>query len=107
MHYHSSVHVCSACLRSCINSVLSQPIHNFFVYVLTPPAAVSAFPYRYALGAWPGGGTPHKPAVLGPTGHVLHESTSMASYLIARGVEPAAILKVGSAEQCLPAELLS
>ena len=28
-----------------------------------------------------GGGTPHKPAVLGATGHVLHESTACADYL--------------------------
>ena len=31
-----------------------------------------------------GGGTPHKPAVLGATGHVLHESTVCADYLQSR-----------------------
>ena len=31
-----------------------------------------------------GGGTPHKPAVLGSTGHVLHESTVCADYLVGR-----------------------
>lgn len=41
-----------------------------------------------------GGGTPHKPDVLGPTGHVIHESTSCANYLMATGVEPHMIYKV-------------
>ncbi|CAL8461631.1 g1162 [Coccomyxa elongata] len=40
-----------------------------------------------------GGGTPHKPPVLGPSGHVLHESTSCANYLKTRGVSGASILK--------------
>jgi hypothetical protein len=41
-----------------------------------------------------GGGTPHKPSILGSNGHVLHESTAMATYLIAAGVAPGDILKV-------------
>jgi hypothetical protein len=41
-----------------------------------------------------GGGTPHKPSIIGSNGHVLHESTAMASYLMARGVAPADIFKV-------------
>lgn len=40
-----------------------------------------------------GGGTPHKPPVLGPSGHVVHESTSCADYLMARGVRAEHILK--------------
>ncbi|CAL5218988.1 g743 [Coccomyxa viridis] len=40
-----------------------------------------------------GGGTPHKPAVLGSTGHVLHESTVCAEYLLGKGVPAADILK--------------
>eukprot|EP00882_Tetradesmus_deserticola_P029766 GHRQ01033368.1.p1 GENE.GHRQ01033368.1~~GHRQ01033368.1.p1 ORF type:complete len:194 (+),score=90.96 GHRQ01033368.1:89-670(+) len=40
-----------------------------------------------------GGGTPHKPSILGSNGHVLHESTAMASYLMARGVAAADVLK--------------
>ncbi|KAI8465339.1 MAG: DUF218 domain-containing protein [Monoraphidium minutum] len=43
-----------------------------------------------------GGGTPHKPAVLTPTGHVLHESTACASYLLDRGAAPGALLKEAS-----------
>jgi len=35
-----------------------------------------------------GAGTPHKVPVLGAAGHVLHESSSYASYLLARGVVP-------------------
>lgn len=40
-----------------------------------------------------GGGTPHKPPVLGPSGHVIHESTSCANYLRAQGVSEVSILK--------------
>lgn len=41
-----------------------------------------------------GGGTPHKPAILGGGGHVLHESTACARYLQARhGVPLSAMLK--------------
>ena len=42
----------------------------------------------HAGGACPvlclGGGTPHKPAVLGSSGHVLHESTVCADYLMSK-----------------------
>jgi hypothetical protein len=42
----------------------------------------------------PGGGTPHKPPIIGPNGHVLHESTSCADYLIqARGAASGDLLK--------------
>ncbi|WIA12187.1 hypothetical protein OEZ85_012258 [Tetradesmus obliquus] len=40
-----------------------------------------------------GGGTPHKPSIIGSNRHVLHESTAMATYLMAAGVAPADILK--------------
>jgi hypothetical protein len=40
-----------------------------------------------------GGGTPHKPAVLGASGHVLHEATACAQYLMAKGVAADSILK--------------
>ena len=41
-----------------------------------------------------GGGTPHVPAVLGPTGHVIHESTAYAHYLATeRDVPASCILK--------------
>ena len=41
-----------------------------------------------------GGGTPHKPAVLGPSGHVIHEASACASYVMAaRGVPAGDILK--------------
>lgn len=40
-----------------------------------------------------GGGTPHKPAVIAPNGHVIHESTSCAEYLIAKGMASGDILK--------------
>ncbi|GFH14157.1 DUF218 domain-containing protein [Haematococcus lacustris] len=40
-----------------------------------------------------GGGTPHKPPILGSNGHVLHESTSCAAYLMARGLPVDRILK--------------
>ena len=41
-----------------------------------------------------GGGTPHIPAVLGPTGHVIHESTAYAHYLASeRDVPASCILK--------------
>ena len=64
-----------------------------------------------------GGGTPHKPAVLGPSGHVVHEASACASYLMAaRGVPAAHVLKevssydtVGYVQPCwhaLPAKLL-
>jgi hypothetical protein len=41
-----------------------------------------------------GSGTPHKPSILGANGHVLHESTAMANYLMASGVAAGDILKV-------------
>ncbi|EIE22087.1 hypothetical protein COCSUDRAFT_16982 [Coccomyxa subellipsoidea C-169] len=51
---------------------------------------------RYAGAHCPllclGGGTPHKPAIIGPSGHVIHESTSCANYLRAKGVSAASIL---------------
>lgn len=47
------------------------------------------------VGVRAGGGTPHKPAVVGPNGHVIHESTSGATYLMNTGVQPGAIYKVG------------
>jgi hypothetical protein len=47
-----------------------------------------------------GGGTPHKPAVLGSTGHIIHESTSGAVYLMATGVQAGDILKVSRADSC-------
>lgn len=41
---------------------------------------------QYADGAGPvlclGGGTPHKPAILSETGHVIHEASAYASYLL-------------------------
>ena len=41
---------------------------------------------QYADGAGPmlclGGGTPHKPAILSDTGHVIHEGSAYASYLL-------------------------
>eukprot|EP00879_Flechtneria_rotunda_P024790 GHRR01026303.1.p1 GENE.GHRR01026303.1~~GHRR01026303.1.p1 ORF type:complete len:383 (+),score=104.28 GHRR01026303.1:535-1683(+) len=40
-----------------------------------------------------GGGTPHKPVVVGHNGHVIHESTSCAKYLMEAGVQAADILK--------------
>ncbi|KAJ9530018.1 hypothetical protein QJQ45_023304 [Haematococcus lacustris] len=40
-----------------------------------------------------GGGTPHKPPILGSNGHVLHESTSCAAYLMTRGLPADRILK--------------
>ncbi|KAG1661097.1 hypothetical protein FOA52_012086 [Chlamydomonas sp. UWO 241] len=40
-----------------------------------------------------GGGTPHKPPILRPSGHVIHESTSCAEYLIAGGAPRELILK--------------
>ncbi|KAK9803666.1 hypothetical protein WJX72_009662 [[Myrmecia] bisecta] len=40
-----------------------------------------------------GGGTPHKPAILSVTGHVVHESTACAEYLIAQGVPGLRLLK--------------
>jgi hypothetical protein len=40
-----------------------------------------------------GAGTPHKPDVVQPNGHVLHESTSCAQYLLRKGVSAKDILK--------------
>lgn len=40
-----------------------------------------------------GGGTPHKKPPLSATGHPIHESTSLAEYLISQGVEPLSIFK--------------
>lgn len=40
-----------------------------------------------------GAGTPHKPDVIDPTGHVLHESTSCAAYLMSKGADPRSLLK--------------
>jgi hypothetical protein len=40
-----------------------------------------------------GGGTPHKPAVIGDNGHVVHESTSCADYLMSKGMAADMILK--------------
>lgn len=40
-----------------------------------------------------GAGTPHKPPVLGPTKYVIHEATSCASYLLAKGIPSSDILK--------------
>jgi uncharacterized SAM-binding protein YcdF (DUF218 family) len=40
-----------------------------------------------------GGGTPHKPSIIGPSGHTLHESTSCAQYLLDQGAHPSALLK--------------
>ena len=41
---------------------------------------------QHADGAGPvlclGGGTPHKPAILSETGHVIHEGSAYASYLL-------------------------
>ena len=37
--------------------------------------------------------TPHKPPPMGPGGFNVHESTSMASYLMERGVPATAVLK--------------
>ena len=39
-----------------------------------------------------GGGTPHVPAVLGPTGHVIHESTAYAHYLATEQDVPASCI---------------
>lgn len=40
-----------------------------------------------------GGGTPHKPDVITPTGHALHEATACTTYLMATGVAPHSLLK--------------
>ena len=40
-----------------------------------------------------GGGTPHKPPVLDARGHVVHEATACADYLIARGARAGDLLK--------------
>lgn len=40
-----------------------------------------------------GGGTPHKPDVLQASGHVLHEATACAAYLMGRDVPASHILK--------------
>lgn len=40
-----------------------------------------------------GGGTPHRPPVLTPTGYLLHESTLLAQQLIGNGVPAGRILK--------------
>lgn len=41
-----------------------------------------------------GGGTPHKPAVLSGTGHVIHEASAYAAYLAKK-----------AGEHCLPSSL--
>lgn len=43
-----------------------------------------------------GGGTPHKPPVLRPSGFVLHEGTELADYLISQGLDKRHILKEAS-----------
>mmetsp|Transcript_2412 Transcript_2412/g.6532 ORF Transcript_2412/g.6532 Transcript_2412/m.6532 type:complete len:301 (+) Transcript_2412:245-1147(+) len=48
-----------------------------------------------------GGGTPHKPPILFETGHVNHESTVCADYLISKGVARAGILKETSSYDTL------
>lgn len=40
-----------------------------------------------------GGGTPHRPPVFNSAGHVIHEGTSCAAYLVRKGVDPDHILK--------------
>lgn len=40
-----------------------------------------------------GGGTPHKPDVVQSSGHVLHEATSCAEYLMHRGAPPKLVYK--------------
>eukprot|EP00897_Mesotaenium_endlicherianum_P000195 jgi/Mesen1/10176/ME000076S09684 len=40
-----------------------------------------------------GGGTPHRPPVIGPAGHVIHEGTSCADYLLSKGMAAPSILK--------------
>lgn len=40
-----------------------------------------------------GGGTPHKPSVIGRSGQVIHEATSCAKYLLSRNVPASCILK--------------
>eukprot|EP01023_Acetabularia_acetabulum_P033268 TRINITY_DN3113_c0_g1_i7.p3 TRINITY_DN3113_c0_g1~~TRINITY_DN3113_c0_g1_i7.p3 ORF type:complete len:270 (+),score=30.37 TRINITY_DN3113_c0_g1_i7:92-901(+) len=40
-----------------------------------------------------GGGTPHKPVILDSNGHVLHESTVCAEYLLERGVDSGSMVK--------------
>ncbi|DBB06064.1 TPA: hypothetical protein ACH3X3_009634 [Trebouxia sp. C0006] len=41
----------------------------------------------------PGGGTPHKPAVLSDSGHVVHEGSAYAAYLLEQGVPAEHVLK--------------
>lgn len=40
-----------------------------------------------------GGGTPHKPAVLSESGHVIHEGSAYAAYLLNKGVPAKHLLK--------------
>ncbi|KAL3146162.1 hypothetical protein ABBQ32_002878 [Trebouxia sp. C0010 RCD-2024] len=68
--------------------------------------------HKQTSGACPllclGGGTPHKPAVLSGTGHVVHESSAYTSYLHKHGIPAKHLLKevssydtVGNAYFCL------
>ncbi|DBA72362.1 TPA: hypothetical protein ACH3X2_010515 [Trebouxia sp. C0005] len=53
--------------------------------------------YRQPGGPCPilclGGGTPHKPAVLSDNGHVVHEGSAYAAYLLEQGVPAKHVLK--------------
>lgn len=62
---------------------------------LPPPRSVGK-PYAPPVVCL-GGGTPHKPPILSAaTGHVVHESTSCAAYLLDRGAQAAHLLKESS-----------
>eukprot|EP00887_Chlorella_sp_A99_P002365 scaffold10.g2365.t1 len=64
------------------------PVADAATAAATSPAA-AAGPALVLLGA----GTPHKRPVLDSGGHVLHEATAYASFLVQRGVPPGALLK--------------
>lgn len=40
-----------------------------------------------------GGGTPHKPAVLRPNGHVLHEAEACVDHLVGAGLPASKLFK--------------
>lgn len=86
---------CRCCPRMCCHLVLHlhrpPPAHS--------PSAHASLSKRHGAAictcvlAAAGGGTPHKPDVLMPSGHVLHESTACSRYLLDQGMSPHAILK--------------
>ena len=48
-----------------------------------------------------GGWTPHRPALIAPSGQMLHESTALAQYLLARGVSPNKLYKEWAVRVCV------